>query len=55
MRQVVPEEICVRSIKEKNEGNTICHLLGVGEGGAVANVVRTCSPTPLYIKAIKYV
>ena len=24
-------------------------------GGAVTNVVRTCSPTPLYKKAIKYV
>ena len=24
-------------------------------GGAVTNVVRTCSPTPLYLNAIKYV
>ena len=24
-------------------------------GGAVTNVVRTCCPTPLYLKAIKYV
>ena len=28
---------------------------GGGGGGALINVVRTCSPTPLFIKAIKYV